>query len=124
MQSEKRWMALFYVMVALWLISLTSTLYQWLDGITPIIGHDINLLYFTLPLLSIILFYTFVSIFVFSLYLLTFNKAKNYQLQKFYEARKDAGSAIIKNNTLIQFNRSSLCSIIIPSNNEESVIRK
>ncbi|HET7283969.1 MAG TPA: glycosyltransferase family 2 protein, partial [Nitrososphaeraceae archaeon] len=123
MHSEKRWIALFYVMVSLWLISLTSTLYQWIDGITPILGNEINLLYFTLPLLSIIFFYTFVSIFVFSLYLLTFNKAKNFQLQKFNESRKGAVSSII-NNTLIQVNRSNLCSIIIPCSNEESVIRK
>ncbi|MDQ6866084.1 MAG: hypothetical protein M3044_19940, partial [Thermoproteota archaeon] len=98
MHSEKRWIALFYVMVSLWLISLTSTLYQWIDGITPILGSEINLLYFTLPLLSIIFFYAFVSIFVFSLYLLTFNKAKNYQLQKFNEARKGASNPIFKNN--------------------------
>jgi cellulose synthase/poly-beta-1,6-N-acetylglucosamine synthase-like glycosyltransferase len=111
-------------MVSLWLISLTSTLYQWIDGITPIMGSEINLLYFTLPLLSIIFFYTFVSIFVFSLYLLTFNKAKNYQLQKFNEARKAAGNPIIENNALIQVNPSNLCSIIIPCSNEESVIRK
>jgi cellulose synthase/poly-beta-1,6-N-acetylglucosamine synthase-like glycosyltransferase len=124
MHSEKRWIALFYVMVSLWLISLTSTLYQWIDGITPIMGSEINLLYFTLPLLSIIFFYTFVSIFVFSLYLLTFNKAKNYQLQKFNEARKGAGNPIIENNALIQVNPSNLCSIIIPCSNEESVIRK
>jgi cellulose synthase/poly-beta-1,6-N-acetylglucosamine synthase-like glycosyltransferase len=124
MHSEKRWIALFYVMVSLWLISLTSTLYQWIDGITPILGSEINLLYVTLPLLSIIFFYTFVSIFVFSVYLLTFNKAKNYQLQKFNEAGKGAGNPIIKNNALIQVNPGNLCSIIIPCSNEESVIRK
>ncbi len=124
MQSEKRWMALFYIIVSLWLISLTSTLYQWIYGIAPLMGNEINLVYFTLPLLSIIFFYTFVSIFVFSLYLLTFNKAKNYQLQKFNEARIGAGNTIIKNYALIQVNPSSLCSIIIPCSNEESVIRK
>jgi poly-beta-1,6-N-acetyl-D-glucosamine synthase len=124
MHSEKRWIALFYVMVSLWLISLTSTLYQWIDGITPILGSEINLLYFTLPLLSIIFFYTFVSIFVFSLYLLSFNKAKNYQLRKFNEASIAGGNPIFKNNSLIQVNPSNLCSIIIPCSNEESVIRK
>lgn len=99
MHSEKRWIAL-YVIVSVWLISLSSTLYQWIDGITPLMGSDINRLYFTLPLRSFIFFYTFASLLVFSLYLLTFNKVNNYQLQKFNETWNGAGNPIIKNNEL------------------------
>jgi cellulose synthase/poly-beta-1,6-N-acetylglucosamine synthase-like glycosyltransferase len=122
MQSEKRWLVLFCVLASLWVISLTSTLYQWIGGYTPLTGSDISLFYLTLPLLSIIFFYTFVSIFVFSFYLLTFNKARDYQLRKINEG---SNIIVIKNNTPVQnYAEDDLCSIIIPASNEESVIRK
>jgi cellulose synthase/poly-beta-1,6-N-acetylglucosamine synthase-like glycosyltransferase len=126
MHLEKRWFAFFCVMVSLWLISITSTLYIWISGITPLVGTEINLSYFTLPLLCIIFFYAFVSIFISCVYLLTFNKVKNYQVLKISEAKKGAMKSISKNNVLVQHYGypPDLCSIIIPSSNEESVIRK
>jgi cellulose synthase/poly-beta-1,6-N-acetylglucosamine synthase-like glycosyltransferase len=126
MHLEKRWFAFFCVMVSLWLISITSTLYIWISGITPLVGTEINLSYFTLPLLSIIFFYAFVSIFISCVYLLTFNKVKNYQVLKISEAKKGTMKSISKNNVLVQHYGTTpdLCSIIIPSSNEESVIRK
>jgi cellulose synthase/poly-beta-1,6-N-acetylglucosamine synthase-like glycosyltransferase len=126
MHLEKRWFAFFCVMVSLWLISITSTLYIWISGITPLVGTEINLSSLTLPLLCIIFFYAFVSIFISCVYLLTFNKVKNYQVLKISEAKKGAMKSISKNNVLIQYYGypPDLCSIIIPSSNEESVIRK
>jgi cellulose synthase/poly-beta-1,6-N-acetylglucosamine synthase-like glycosyltransferase len=125
MQSEKRWMVLFYVLASLWVVSLTSTLYQWIAGINPLTGNNVNLFYVTLPLLCIIFFYTFVSLFIFAVYLLTFNRARNYQLQKIHETRKGEGNVIvIENNIPILNYADDLCSIIIPASNEETVIRK
>jgi cellulose synthase/poly-beta-1,6-N-acetylglucosamine synthase-like glycosyltransferase len=129
MKQEKRWMTLFCVLVLLWLISVTSTLYQWIYGIGALIDDSISLYYFTLPLLSMYFFYTFVSIFVFSIYLVAFSKVKNYQMQKIIDTRKgskDLNSIINKSNISIQVGNlaDDLCSIIIPSRNEESVIGK
>ena len=126
MQLEKRWIALFCVMASLWIISLTSTLYIWISGITPLVGGDINLVYITFPLLFIIFFYALHTIFISSVYLLAFNKVENYQLRKISEPRKGAVNFINKNNTLIQHQNytNELCSVIIPSSNEENVIRK
>lgn len=123
MQSEKRWMVLFCVMVSLWLISLISTLYQWIDGIIPIMGTETDLMYLTTPLLYIIWFYSFVSIFVFSLYLISFDKVKKLQVQKFNESRENKGDPTNKIKSPISISPNTLCSIIIPSRNEESVIR-
>ncbi len=124
MQSEKRWVALLLTMVSLWLISLISTLYQWIDGITPIMGNDISLVFLTLPLLYVILFYSFVTLFVFSLYLLTFNKVRSTQMENFEKSKEGLIDSIIRVRSPIQADSNSLCSIIIPSRNEESVIRK
>jgi cellulose synthase/poly-beta-1,6-N-acetylglucosamine synthase-like glycosyltransferase len=98
-------------------------------GLSPLVNSDIDLYYFTLPLLSIYLFYFFTSIFISCVFLVTFNKVKNHQLQKIIEARKGAENVIIENNN---YNESiedmsfanELCSIIIPSRNEEGVIGK
>jgi poly-beta-1,6-N-acetyl-D-glucosamine synthase len=124
MQSEKRWVALFLAIISLWLISLTSTLYQWIDGITPIMGNDISLVFLTLPLLYVIFFYSFVSLFVFFLYLITINKAKRTQIEKFAKSKEKTCDSINNLRSPIQADSNSLCSIIIPSRNEESVIRK
>ncbi len=130
MKQEKRWMTLFCVLVSLWLISVSSTIYQWISGISPLIDSSTNLFYFTLPLLSIYFFYVLVSIFIFCIYLFAFNKVKNHQMQKIIEARKN-GHYLINNKKIfrsglrdIDNNDDDLCSIIIPSRNEESVIGK
>lgn len=125
MKLEKRWMGFFCFLVSLWLITVSSTLYQWTVGQSPLVDSRINLYYFTLPLLSIYFFYFFISIFISSVYLVTFNKVKNHQLQKITEARK-IENLIDKNNKFIQDGgfADELCSIIIPSRNEENVIGK
>ena len=131
MKQEKRWIALFYVLVSLWVISVASTLEQWIYGISPLVDTNINLFYITLPLLSIYLFYFFVTIFIFCIYLVGYNKVKNYQMRKIIESRKQLklhpGNEKIfqsfhtsTNNNDYAFN--DLCSIIIPSRNEENVI--
>jgi biofilm PGA synthesis N-glycosyltransferase PgaC len=117
-------MALFCILLSLWLISVSSTLYQWVFGLSPLVDSSINLYYFTLPLLSIYFFYFFVSIFISSVYLVTIGKVKNHQLQRIIESRKIEN--LINENKSIQHSNfaSELCTIIIPSRNEESVIGK
>jgi cellulose synthase/poly-beta-1,6-N-acetylglucosamine synthase-like glycosyltransferase len=125
LRSEKRWLGLFFLLVTLWLVSLTSTLYQWIAGINPLTGNNINLFYITLPLLVIIFFYTFVSFFVFCFYLVTFNRVRNYQLRKILASKEGEGKLIdIGNSAPVPSFTDDLCSIIIPASNEENVIRK
>src|SRR5919108_1991560 len=120
LRSEKRWLGLFFLLVTLWLVSLTSTLYQWLAGINPLTGNNINLFYITLPLLVIIFFYTFVSLFVFCFYLLTFDKVRNYQLRKVLASKEGEGKLIdIGKSAPVRTFSDDLCSIIIPASNEE-----
>jgi cellulose synthase/poly-beta-1,6-N-acetylglucosamine synthase-like glycosyltransferase len=131
MKQEKRWIALFYVLVSLWIISVASTLDQWIFGITPLVDTNINLFYITLPLLSIYLFYFLVSIFIFCIYLLGYNKVKNYQMRKITESRNHLKLYPGNEKIFQSFDMSTrnsnyafndLCSIIIPSRNEENVI--
>ncbi len=131
MKQEKRWMVLFYFMVTLWVVSVGSTLAQWIYGISPLVDTNISLFYITLPLLSIYLFYFFVTIFIFCVYLIGYNKVKNYQLRKITKAREQLKSPTHNEKILQSFHLTTsksnhtfddLCSIIIPSRNEENVI--
>jgi cellulose synthase/poly-beta-1,6-N-acetylglucosamine synthase-like glycosyltransferase len=126
MKPEKRWIALFCILVSIWLIAVSSTLYQWMSGLSPLVNTDINLYYFTLPLLSIYLFYAIHTVFVSCVYLVTFSKVKNHQLKKIIESRKRSNDLLSIYNRCIQDSTltNDLCSIIIPSRNEEGVIGK
>ena len=126
MKPEKRWIALFCVLVSFWLTAVGSTLYQWIFGLSPLVNSDINLYYFTLPLRAIYLFYFFTSMFISCLFLVTFTKVKNHQMQKIIENRKISNLVTENNDKSIQVGNfaNELCSIIIPSRNEENVIGK
>jgi cellulose synthase/poly-beta-1,6-N-acetylglucosamine synthase-like glycosyltransferase len=130
LKLDKAWIALFFVVVALWFIVLASTIYPWIYGIEVLVDKEVDLTYLTLPLLGINMMYTLISIFIFATYLALFNKVKNYQLQM-YKTKKEisrgnnnsnsnAIQQIIVNNTT----RDYLCSIIIPARNEATVIKR
>jgi cellulose synthase/poly-beta-1,6-N-acetylglucosamine synthase-like glycosyltransferase len=88
MVSEKRWIAAFVVVAVVWFVILFTTLYQWANGIRILVDNSIDLTYVTLPLIAFPLTYTFISIFVFSVYLLTFNKVKARQHEKILMAQE------------------------------------
>jgi cellulose synthase/poly-beta-1,6-N-acetylglucosamine synthase-like glycosyltransferase len=110
--AEKAWIALFFVVIALWALVLTSTVYPWLYGIEILVNTELNLTYFTLPILGFNLIYVFMLILVFAMYLGTSGRVKNYQIKM----KKKASERFR--------NQSELCSIVIPARNEESVIKR
>jgi cellulose synthase/poly-beta-1,6-N-acetylglucosamine synthase-like glycosyltransferase len=106
--SEKKWIALFFVVIALWALVLTSTIYPWVEGIEILVNTEVDLTYVTAPLLAFNLLYVVMMIFVYLTYLATAKKVQNHQ------------SKMKKSSSL----ESALCSIIIPARNEETVIRR
>lgn len=132
MTSEKRWIALFMLVEVIWVIILSSLIYQWVYGIEVLVDTDFNLVYVTAPLLGLSLVYIFTTIFVFFIHFMTYGKVKKYQIHKVESSRqiikrhiamtniKTGGTGA--NNTENQL--EDLCSIIIPSRNEENVIRE
>lgn len=110
--AERAWIALFFVVIALWALVLTSTMYPWLYGIEILVNTELDLTYFTLPILGFNLIYVFMLILVFATYLGTSSRVKNYQIK-------------MKKNASERFrSQSELCSIVIPARNEESVIKR
>ena len=110
--SDKPWIVFFFVVIVLWSLVLVSTVYPWIYGIEMLVDSEVDLTYFTLPILGFNLIYVFVLIMIFALYLVAYGRVRNYQLK-------------IKKKVSERFsNQTELCSIIIPSRNEESVIKR
>lgn len=118
--SEKRWIAFFFVLVGLWSVVLVTTLYNRLVGTYGLVDDSVDLSFVTTPLLAIILVYTIVTIFVFIAYLVLIKKVKKEQI---LSCHFSATSAKHENKKGYD-PEIDLCSIIIPSKNEESVIRR
>jgi cellulose synthase/poly-beta-1,6-N-acetylglucosamine synthase-like glycosyltransferase len=76
------------------------------------VDPDIDLTYFTLPILGFNLIYVFMLITILTLYLGAYSSVRKYQL-KMMERVPDRFR-----------NQMELCSIIIPARNEESVIKR
>lgn len=134
MSSEKRWIVLFFVVGALWFTIVSSTIYNWIFGIEVLVDRDIDLYYVTSLLLGFNLLYTLTSIFIFCVYFITFSKVKNHQQKKIIESKRQLAkknmmancirTGAIKSVIISDGAKNSLCSIIIPSRNEEKVIKK
>ncbi|HJS81441.1 MAG TPA: glycosyltransferase family 2 protein, partial [Nitrososphaera sp.] len=107
MKSEKRWVALFLVIVGLWALVLASTLYPWLQGTEILVNTEINLTYITAPLLAFYLLYVILLISIYIVYLGVAGKVRNNQVK--------AQPAVPQND---------LCSIVIPARDEATVIRR
>lgn len=110
--ADKEWIALFFVVIALWALVLTSTIYPWIYGIEILVNTELDLTYFTLPILGFNLIYVFMLILVFALYLGTYGRVRNHQMKMKRKASERFRS------------QSELCSIVIPARNEESVIKR
>jgi cellulose synthase/poly-beta-1,6-N-acetylglucosamine synthase-like glycosyltransferase len=109
--ADKAWIAFFFTIIALWVLVLTSTIYPWINGIEILVNTEVDLLYFTLPILGFNLIYVFMLIFIFAVYLATYGSVREYQMKMKKKAAAAGG-------------KSDLCSIVIPARNEESVIKR
>lgn len=110
--ADRGWIAFFFVVVALWALVLTSTIYPWIYGTEILVDTELDLTYFTMPILAFSLIYVFMLILVFALYLGTYGKVRNYQLKMKKKASEKFRT------------QAELCSIVIPARNEESVIKR
>ncbi len=109
---EKVWIAFFFIVIALWALVLTASIYPRIYGIEILVDTDTDLTYFTLPILGFNLVYVFMLIMIITMYLGAFTSVRKYQLEM-----KDKVSERFRN-------QMELCSIIIPARNEESVIKR
>ena len=110
--ADKAWIAFAFVVIALWGLVLISTIYPWVYGIEILVDTEIDLTYFTLPILGFNLIYVFMLIMIFGLYLSSYGKVKRHQLQMKKKVSERFGK------------QKELCSILIPARNEESVIKR
>ena len=109
---EKVWIAFFFIVIGLWALVLTASIYPRIYGIEILVDTDTDLTYFTLPILGFNLVYVFMLIMIFTLYLGAFTSVRKYQLK-------------MKEKVSERFrNQMELCSIVIPARNEESVIKR
>jgi cellulose synthase/poly-beta-1,6-N-acetylglucosamine synthase-like glycosyltransferase len=109
--ADNAWIAFFFAIIALWVLVLTSTIYPWINGIEILVNTEVDLLYFTLPILGFNLIYVFMLIVIFAVYLATYGSVRKYQMKMKKKAAAAGG-------------KSDLCSIVIPARNEESVIKR
>jgi len=110
--ADKGWIAFFFIIISLWALVLTSTIYPWLYGIEILVNTDLDLTYFTLPILGFNLIYVFMLVIIFAVYLAAYGKVRKYQMKM-----KKSASEKFRNQT-------ELCTIVIPARNEESVIKR
>ena len=110
--KRKIWQIFFYVILAIWSTIIVSALYYMITGDEILMDTSINLNLLTLPFLIIILFYTFLTVVLFVIYLITDRKVKLMQ--------NIAYSKFLKNSQ----GNNALCTVIIASRNEDSVIRR
>jgi cellulose synthase/poly-beta-1,6-N-acetylglucosamine synthase-like glycosyltransferase len=109
MKSDKFWIILFFIVIALWLFVLTSILR--LSNTNVLVDRELDLSLPTSIALGFNMLYFFTSTFVYVVYLLSFDKMQNYQTK-------------IKKKNLSYTKEEELCSIVIPARNEETIIRR
>jgi cellulose synthase/poly-beta-1,6-N-acetylglucosamine synthase-like glycosyltransferase len=110
--ADNGWIAFFFIIVSLWALVLTSTIYPWIYGIEILVNSELDLTYFTMPILTFSLIYVFMLVVIFAVYLGTYGKVRKYQMQ-------------MKKNASEKFrDQKELCTIVIPARNEESVIKR
>ena len=80
LKTERRWIFLLFGIIGLWLLVLGSTLFTTVTKSGLLIDTEVDLSYVTMPLLGIILVYTIITIFIFVVYLVSFDRVKRYQI--------------------------------------------
>ncbi len=75
------WIGFFFIILFLWVVSILNIIYFAVNGIQPLIDRSIDLYFVTLPLLIVVLSYLFLGFFVFIVYMASFGRVKNNQLE-------------------------------------------
>jgi glycosyltransferase involved in cell wall biosynthesis len=78
--GEKGWKGFFFVVIFLWLLTISTIVYFVMSGTAPLIDRSIDLFYVTVPILAVALTYVALSIFIFGTFLVGYGKVKNKQL--------------------------------------------
>jgi cellulose synthase/poly-beta-1,6-N-acetylglucosamine synthase-like glycosyltransferase len=146
--SEKGWKMFLFIVIFLYLLTISTIIYFVVSGTAPLIDRSIDLYYMTLPILALALIYVSVSICIYGIYLVGYEKVKNKQLIAIQQRNTNKKSqyeisnkktllyeyrdavAYLNGNGRIQSlahkmdmkEEEDLCSIIIAARNEDSVI--
>ena len=78
--SEKGWKMFLFIVIFLYMLTISTIIYFVVSGTAPLIDRSIDLYYMTLPMLALALIYVSVSICIFGIYLVGYEKVKNKQL--------------------------------------------
>ncbi len=127
--NEKIWIIFFYAILFIWAFTIISTFYYMISGDEILIDTSINLNFITFPFLIIIFFYTFLTLSIFIIYLVTDKKVKLMQIKSIGKNQTESTNSLRRmdvNRKILDANntKKGLCTIIIASRNEDSVIRK
>jgi cellulose synthase/poly-beta-1,6-N-acetylglucosamine synthase-like glycosyltransferase len=124
-KTEKKWIIFFVLFVGIWSLVLVSTLLSRVTGDRGLVDFSVDLSFATIPLLALIIAYTMVTTFIFVAYLCAIRKAKRYQIKMYSSNNLLLMPEQRKSSNSTEYNSAEgLCTIIIPSHNEESVIRR
>lgn len=118
--SEKKWIIFLFVVFYLWFVPIVTILYYYITGFQVLIDSEVNLYYITLPLVAYVIGYTILTLFIFIIHVIAYNKIKESQ-QEYYEEFKRSQTNLAPR---ADSSTSGLCSIIIAARNEERVIRR
>ena len=108
MKYDKFWIFCFFLVIAIWLLVLGSTLKYLIFSENVLVNSDIDLSIPTLIMMIVIVLYLFLGIFIYIVYLLKIGEIKRKHMKTI--TSKVTGY--------------DKCSIIIPARDEESVIRR
>jgi cellulose synthase/poly-beta-1,6-N-acetylglucosamine synthase-like glycosyltransferase len=117
------WIGFFFIILFLWVVSILNIIYFAVNGIQPLIDRSIDLYFVTLPMLIIVLSYLFLGFFVFIVYMASFGRVKNNQVESI---KNENNTRVLIPSSLAlsgKVQEKDLCSIIIAARNEDNVIR-
>ncbi|HET7148807.1 MAG TPA: glycosyltransferase [Candidatus Nitrosopolaris sp.] len=120
------WIGFFFTILFLWVVSILNIVYFAVNGIQPLIDKSIDLYSVTLPMLIVVLSYLFLGFFVFIVYMVSFGRVKNNQIEAIKNADNIDNIGVLTRSSLAilgKVQEKDLCSIIIAARDEDSVIR-
>ncbi|MGC2574038.1 MAG: hypothetical protein WA364_21195, partial [Candidatus Nitrosopolaris sp.] len=100
-----------FIVISIWAYVLFSTIDRIISYDNILVNTDIDLVVPTLVIFGINLVYLGLSIFVYVLYLVKYDRVRDHHLK------------MLGRKVRLFNNNYDLCSMIIPAHNEESVIR-
>lgn len=128
--KNRGWIALYITLVLLWGIVFATTIRSWIVG-TEALVDDVDISYFTLPLLVFNLVFVGATFLIFAAYFRYYRRSvkEQDQAKTMYGKQLSSESHNVTNDIIRNYDfgeltqdHSDLCSIIIPARNEENVI--